>query len=65
MPVWDVHRERADPFGATEFLDYRAAQLPPDDGEALHHRNVMRKPRSTQKRQRLLTELEQRYRNGP
>jgi hypothetical protein len=65
MLALDAHLEHPGPFCGTELLSYREAQPPPDEQEALHRRKVMRKARSQQKRQRLLAELELRYRNGP
>jgi hypothetical protein len=65
MPVLDAHQAHPGPFTAAELLGYRQAQPPKDEQEAVQRRKVMRKARSKKNRQRLLADLEQRYRNGP
>jgi hypothetical protein len=62
MPVLDAHQQgRA--FTAEELLEYRHAQPPADEREAIKRRKVMRKARSKKKRPVLLATLEQRYLN--
>jgi hypothetical protein len=62
MPVLDAHREGA-VFTAEQLLDYRNAEPPADEQEAIKRRKVMRKARSKKKRPALLASLELRYLN--
>ena len=62
MPVLDAHREGA-AFSAQQLLEYRNANPPADEQEAIKRRKVMRKARSKKKRCVLLATLEQRYLN--
>jgi hypothetical protein len=62
MPVLDAHREGA-VFTVEQLLDYRNAEPPADEQEAIKRRKVMRKARSKKKRPALLASLELRYLN--
>ena len=62
MPVLDAHREGT-VFTAEQLLDYRNAEPPADEQEAIKRRKVMRKARSKKKRPALLASLELRYLN--
>jgi hypothetical protein len=60
--VLDAHREGA-AFTGKQLLDYRNAEPPADEKEAIKRRKIMRKARSKKKRPALLASLEQRYLN--
>lgn len=59
----DAHLNRQGPLTGEQLLPYRAANPPPCQHEAIHRRKIMRRARSTKKRQQLLEDLEQRYRD--
>lgn len=59
--VLDAHQEHPGPFTVGDLEDYRDAQVPRSEQEALRRRTVMRKARSRKKRPALLKELEARY----
>jgi len=61
MPTLDAHQGREEPFKAEELLDYKDAQPPEQEQEAMHRRKVMRRARSKEQRPILLAELERRY----
>jgi len=65
MPVLDAHKDRAKPYQAEDLLDFKAAQPPKEEQEAMHRRKVMRRARSKKRRPALLAELEQRYLSAP
>jgi hypothetical protein len=64
MPVLDAHKGKEQPYQAEQLLDYREAQLPKQEQEALQRRKVMRRARSKKQRGDLLAELERRYRSA-
>jgi hypothetical protein len=61
----DAHAAHPEPFTVDDLLPYRTAREPPCQEQALSRRKIMRKARSKKKRQILLADLEQRYRNAP
>jgi hypothetical protein len=65
MPALDAHKDREEPFDVEELLGYKDAQPPPQEQEAMHRRQVMRRARSKKQRPILLAELEQRYLDAP
>jgi hypothetical protein len=65
MPALDAHKDREEPFRTEELLDYKDAEPPKQEQEAMHRREVMRRARSTKQRPILLAELERRYRDAP
>jgi hypothetical protein len=58
----DAHVAHPEPFTADDLLQYRTAQEPKCQQQALTRRKVMRKARSKTKRPLLLADLERRYR---
>jgi hypothetical protein len=64
MPVLDAHKGKEQPYKAEQLLDYREAQLPKQEQEALQRRKVMRRARSKKQRGDLLAELERRYQSA-
>jgi hypothetical protein len=65
MPTLDAHKDREEPFKPEELLDYKDAQPPKQEQEAMHRRKVMRRARSKKQRPILLAELERRYLDAP
>jgi len=65
MPVLDAHKDRDEPYQAEQLLNYRQANPPPEEREALRRRKVMRQARSKKRRPILLAELERRYQAAP
>lgn len=61
MPTLDAHKGRDYPFAPDDLLDFRAAQPPKQEVDALARRNVMRQARSKKLRPSLLADLERRY----
>jgi hypothetical protein len=61
----DAHAAHPEPFTVDDLLPHRTAREPPCQEQALSRRKIMRKARSKKKRQILLADLEQRYRNAP
>jgi hypothetical protein len=60
----DAHLRHPEPLTAADLLPYRDASPPKSQLEALARRKLMRRARSSQKRPRLLAELEARYKGS-
>jgi hypothetical protein len=65
MPTLDAHKDRDEPFKPGELLDYKDAEPPEQERQAMRRRNIMRRARSKKQRPILLAELERRYLDAP
>jgi hypothetical protein len=65
MPTLDAHKDRDEPFKPGELLDYKDAEPPEQERQAMRRRNIMRRARSRKQRPILLAELERRYLDAP
>ena len=64
IPALDAHARHPDPFDPTDLIPYKDAVPPKAQIEAMKRRKIMRKARNKKTREKLLTELEERYRNA-
>lgn len=64
IPTLDAHARHPDLFSPADLIPYRDAETPLGQIEAIKRRKIMRKARNKKTREKLLAELEKRYKES-